>query len=122
MEHRLHTLTTVLGHPRVLREAAADPRRRVLDGVNADIAGVAAWEPLFGRQGEGVIALRDAARPGRVATLLHALLEQATADGLVLVHFVIDPDQHPLAATLAAETPGATLGERLSVRLEPKQE
>lgn len=117
-DHRnvTHALTPVLGHPRVLREAGTQPHRRVVDHAER-LDGVAAWEPLFGRHGEGVVALRDTSRVTAAADLFRDLLTRAAADGIVLVRFVLLPGQDTLAFTLAADVPGASVGEDLTVRL-----
>lgn len=118
MDDRCRALTPVLGHPRVLREAAIEPRRGVLDRDGDRLDGVAAWEPLFARRGEGVVALRDAVNATVAARLVGALLALAAADGVVLVRFVVLPGQQALAATLAAGLPEAALtADELAVRL-----
>lgn len=112
----MHVLTPVLGHPRVLREAGDQPRRRVVDHAER-LDGVAAWEPLFGRHGEGVVALRDTSRLTTATQLFRDLLSRAADDGIVLVRFVLLPGQDTLATALATQVPGASVGDDLVVRL-----
>jgi hypothetical protein len=108
----------VLGHARVLREAAGDPLRRVVAGDDPGrLAGIAAYEPLFGRHAEGVVALADGVEPQVAEGLFHDLLARTTAEGLVLIHFVLLPAQAALATMLAATVTGATIGPELTVPL-----
>ncbi len=117
MEHVDLALTSVLGHPRVLREAAVSPRRRIVVRGPERLDGVAAWEPLYGRHVEGVVALRDVACRPAATRLLHELLERAAADDIVLVRFVLLPGQADWAAELSEQLEGASVTEDLTIRV-----
>ena len=50
-------LITVLGHSRVLADAASDPPRRHIVTGPGGVEGVSAYERLYGPQAEGAIAI-----------------------------------------------------------------
>ena len=111
-------LTPVLGHVRVLRESPADPTRRLVEEEDGRVLGAAAYEELFGPHAEGVVAVRDVEDHAGALRLLDRMLDGARAEGIVLVRFVLEAAQLPLAATVAATLPGAALASDLEIRLD----
>lgn len=113
--------TTVLGHPRVLDESLTDPRRRVLAFDGDTIVGVAVYEPLFGRQAEGAIAVQDGSAGGVVSYLFDGLVELARQSEVTVLRYVLGARrQRSLASHLIrSAAPGRLHADRLELRLEP---
>ncbi len=108
--------TTVLGHDRVLLDAGAVAANRVTARDGAAIHGVAAFEPIYGRGAEGVIAVRDPLRLDVVGELMERLLEALAREGRAVVHFFLAVDQAPLAELISTSRLEALIhGEILSL-------
>jgi hypothetical protein len=113
------SLITVLGHPRVLTEAAGDPARRHVVTGDDGLWGVGAYERLYGPHAEGAIAVRHPHGDELALRLVDGVCRAAAGAGLVGVRFALLPAQLALAELLAAELPAAALGPgQLTVPLE----
>ena len=102
-------LVTVLGHPRVLAEAAVDALRRRVVTNRGGVDGVSAYEPLYGRHAEGAIALRQRHGQDLAPQLLDAVCRTAAGAGFVAIRFALLSGQLERAELLAAEVPAAEL-------------
>lgn len=111
-------LIPILGDGMLLRDAAPDPARRVVERVEGELAGIAAWADLYGRRAEGVVALRDPAALDVAHRLMASLVDRIAGEGLVLLRFAVLPEQAAVAGILAGPLAGAALGEHLTVRLD----
>lgn len=114
----LNGFTTVLGHPRVLDPGVLSAARRVLAYDGDEVVGVAAFEPLFARQGEAAIAVAAGSSGALVSFLLDGITELADSSGLRTLRFALAmPDQRRRAADLTAGRATSLLrSDRLEVR------
>lgn len=114
------TFTTVLGHPRVLAGSPLEARRRVLAYDGDEVVGVAVFEPLFGRQAEGAIAVAPGSPSGLISYLFDGLMELARNSGVTVLRYALSPGrQRSLAARLTRSCSSQTLrSDRLELHLE----
>lgn len=98
-------MTCVLGHARVLDEAVADPRRRVIERRDGHIAGAAAYEPLYGPAAEIAVALEDPADTAMAARLVDAVVGRMRDAGLQTLRLWVDDTQEPLAVAVLGVRP-----------------
>jgi hypothetical protein len=93
----VEAFTTVLGHDRVLLDSGAVAANRVTARDGGVIYGVAAFEPLYGKGAEGVVAVRDPLRLDLIGELVERLLEALAREGRGVVHFFLSVEQAPIA-------------------------
>jgi hypothetical protein len=105
---RAHALIVVLGHQRILLDAAPAAARASI-GRDAATDGVVAFQPLYGRGAEGVVAVRDPQRFDVICGLIERIDEALHADGRANVAFALSLDQVVLAERVAAWRAGARL-------------